>query len=136
MGIKTTLESEYDYDVVDEFLEYLFAFEASSEAAAMNLSKPELFKGVMEEIYRMFHNLKSACGYLKLEPFVKLLVLGEDIFDVARECKGPANEKFINWVLVMRDQIVIWEHELLDDKDFFSPPDRKVIRIPTEVEKR
>lgn len=134
MGIKTELESEYDYDVVDEFLEYLFVFEASSETTIMSLSKKEHFKDAIEEIYRMFHNLKSACGYLKLEPFVKLLALGEDIFDVARECEGPANEAFVNWVFILRDQLVIWEHELLDDKDFFSPPDRKVIRIPLEIE--
>lgn len=136
MGIKTELESEYDYDIVDEFIDFLFAFEASSELIIMNLNKEELYSDSINEIYRMFHNLKSACGYLHLELFIKLLVLGEDILDVARECKGPATEEFVSWVLLLRDQIVLWQHEILEDREKLSPPSRKVIKIPINVEKK
>lgn len=136
MGIKSDLESAYDFDVVDDFIDYLFVFEGSSELTIMNLSKQESFKHAIDEVFRMFHNLKSASSFLHIEPLTKLLTLGEDILDVARECEGPASEEFVSWVLALRDQIVSWQKEILEDRETLSLPNKKVIKIPLNVENR
>lgn len=136
MGIKSDLEGDYDFDVVDDFLDYLMVFEASSEMTIMSLSKQELYKHSIDEVFRMFHNLKSASSFLHIDPLTKLLTLGEDILDVARECEGPASEEFVSWVLALRDQIVLWEKEIFEDRERLSPPNKKVIKIPLNVENK
>lgn len=44
--------------------------------------------------------MKSAAGFLKLEPIIKLAVLCEDVAEEARILKGPASESFIDWLLL------------------------------------
>jgi two-component system chemotaxis sensor kinase CheA len=136
MGIKDRLEADYDFDVVDDFLDYLFVFNSTSEMIILSLEKKDEYVASVNELFRMFHNLKSASSYLHLDEMIRLVRLGEDILSVARELEGPASAEFINWLLVVKDQMGVWSEDINENRDSFEKVNKKIIKIPLDLEKK
>lgn len=117
MGIRSDLDSNFDYEIVDEFLDHYSMMVDYMESMIIDLSKPEMYDRTVNELFRVFHNIKSASGYLKIIPMTKLSAFVEDTLDVIRTKHTSVNEETINWLLSISDMFAIWKDDLKQDKE-------------------
>lgn len=112
MGILTQLEVDFDIEIVEDFISHYAIMCENMEPLIIGLNKKERYHENIGELFRIFHNMKSAAGFLKLEPIIKLAVLCEDVVEEARLLEGPASEPFIDWLLLVSDQFERYRHDV------------------------
>lgn len=117
MGIRSDLDAEFDFEIVDEFLDHYSMMVESMEVMIIDLSKPNLYERSLDELFRVFHNIKSASAYLKIGPMNKLATFVEDELDVLREKKPPIGEETVNWLLNISDMFAAWHDDLKLDNE-------------------
>ncbi len=135
VSIKENLFNNYDYDIVDDFILHYSVMTYQMENLIIYSAKKEQYKENIDELFRIAHNIKSAAGFLKIEPIVKLSTLLEEVLEEARELEGPANDDFIDWMLAIKDQLERYKDDIIDDAKEFSELDPNIIKIPTNLEK-
>ena len=84
MGVRRELETNYDFEIVDEFLDHYSMMVDILEPLMIDLEKRELFARSVDELFRIFHNIKSAAGFLKMEPMVRLATFVENALETMR----------------------------------------------------
>ncbi len=131
MGIYQNLEKEYDYDIVEEFFGHFSMMVESLEGLIVKLEDPTLFQRNVNELFRIFHTIKSASSYLKLTPVTKVVTLGEEVLEECRTLEGSASDALINWLLVVSDQLNAYKEDLENDSDTFTKTDSRIIKVPT-----
>jgi two-component system chemotaxis sensor kinase CheA len=136
MGILSNLESEYDLEIVEEFFSHYCYMCESMEPLIISLSKEDLYAQNIQELFRIFHNIKSASGFLKLEPITKLAELTEDVLEEARVLNGPASEEFIDWLLLVSDQFEKYRLDIENDNKYFSLFEPLIVKVPVDLERK
>ena len=99
MGIRSDLEANFDFEIVDEFLDHYSMMVDSMEIMIIDLSKPSMQVRCIDELFRVFHNIKSASGYLQIEPMLRLATLVEDELEQMRDKTKPINEEKNDYIL-------------------------------------
>lgn len=135
MGILAQLEVDFDIEIVEDFISHYAIMCENMEPLIIGLNKIERYEDNIGELFRIFHNMKSAAGFLKLEPIIKLAVLCEDVVEEARMLKGPASESFIDWLLLVSDQFEKYRRDVEKDADYFTVLNPLVIKVPFVLEK-
>ncbi len=135
MGLYTQLEIDFDLDIVEDFINHYSIMCENMEPLIINLNKQENFEENIRELFRIYHNLKSAGGFLKLDPIVKLATLSEDVCEEARVLEGPASEEFIDWLLLISDQFEVYRKDIEHDAEFFSMLNPLIIKVPLNLER-
>jgi len=115
MGIRSDLETNFDFDIVDEFLDHYSMMVDSMEIMIIDLSKPSMQKRSVDELFRVFHNIKSASGYLQIEAMTRLSTLVEDELEQLRNNSKPVNEETISWLLEISDMFALWQEDFKND---------------------
>ncbi len=131
MGVFQKLELEYDYEIVEEFFGHFSQMVESMESLIINLEKSSAYKKNINELFRMFHTIKSGSSYLKIEPIRKLVTLVEEVLQECRELDGSATDELINWLLSVSDQLNLYKEDLENDKEEFSHLNHTIIKVPT-----
>ncbi|MGH1601302.1 Hpt domain-containing protein [Campylobacter majalis] len=134
MGMLKSLEVDYSYDIVEEFLSHYSLMCDILEPLVINLGRTDKYGENIRELFRIYHNIKSAASYMHLEPIVKLATLAEEVCSEARDLVGPANDAFIDWLLLVCDQLNKYKDDLENDADFFSVLEPHIINIPTKLD--
>ena len=134
MGILKSLEIDYSYDIVEEFLSHYSLMCDLMEPLIIGLTMPDRYSGYIGELFRIFHNIKSAAGFMKLDPILKLTTLAEEICGEARDLQGPANDDFVDWLLLLSDQFSRYKNDIENDAEFFSPLDANIVKIPQKLD--
>lgn len=129
MGIKSDLEANFDYDIVDEFLDHYSMMVDSMEIMIIDLSKPEFHDRSVDGLFRVFHTIKSASSFLRIDSMRKLSALVEDELDTLRESKKQVNEETINWLLEIHDMFAMWNDDLKLDNEL-SKVKFSLLKIP------
>ena len=133
MGIKSDLDANFDFDIIDEFLDHYSLMIDSMEVMILDLSNPDTYKRSVNELFRVFHNIKSASGYLQIIPMTRLSSLVEDELELLRNMDKPINEETTNWLLAISDMFAQWHDDFkLDNK--LSKVKYSLLKIP-DVEK-
>lgn len=114
-GIVTKLQSEFDFEIIDEFITHFEVMQNSMEITILNLEKVEYYKNGVNELFRIFHNLKSSTSFLKLDDMHYLCVKTENSLSVARKLDGPASSAYVDWLLEVEDQFGLWLSEFQKD---------------------
>jgi len=135
MGILTQLEVDFDIEIVEDFVSHYAIMCENMEPLIIGLNRIERYNDNIGELFRIFHNMKSAAGFLKLEPIIKLAVLCEDVVEEARILHGPASESFIDWLLLVSDQFERYRKDVENNADFFTVLNPLIIKIPFELER-
>lgn len=135
MGLYTQLEIDFDLDIVEDFINHYSIMCENLEPLIINLNKEDSFEPNIGELFRIFHNLKSAGGFLKLDPIIKLATLSEDVCEEARVLSGPASEDFIDWLLLISDQFNTYRLDIENDSEYFSMLNPLIIKVPLDLEK-
>lgn len=133
MGILKKLEIDYSYDIVDEFLSHYSLMCDLMEPLIIGLGKKDKFKNNILELARIFHNIKSAAGFMHLDPILKLTTLSEEVVSEAKEIDGPATDDFIDWLLVVNDQFLKYRDDVEKDAEFFGILNPAIVKIPPEL---
>lgn len=134
MGILKILEIDYSYDIVEEFLSHYTLMCDLMEPLIINLARHDRYGSNISELFRIFHNIKSAAGFMRLDPIIKLTTLAEEICGEARDLQGPANEDFVDWLLLLSDQFNRYKNDIENDAEFFSPLDANIVKIPQKLD--
>jgi len=136
MGIYKKLEIDYDYEIVEEFLSHFSMMLGIMEPLIIDLENEDKFKRNINELFRIFHNIKSASSYLKLEPINKLATLSEEILEECRLVEGSATDELVEWLLSINDQMQLYKKDIDNDSEDFCEVSKKVIKIPTKFVKK
>lgn len=115
MGVRSDLAANFDFEIVDEFLDHYSMMVDSMEVMIIDLSKPNMYKRSISELFRIFHNIKSASGYLKIEPMQRLASFVEDELEILREKEVPISEETTDWLLAISDTFAEWRTDLKKD---------------------
>ncbi len=112
MGARRDLEDNYDFEIVDEFLDHYAMMVEIMEPLIIELGKEERYNHALDELFRIFHNIKSAAGFLNIEPMVRLSTFVESSLEAMRFQEGPANEDVLNWLISVNDTYIQWQEDL------------------------
>lgn len=135
LGLLGQLELEYDFDIVDDFMTHFNIFCDSLEPVIIALEDKSKYPDKINELFRMFHNMKSASGFLNIKQFVNICKIVEDILDEARTLSGPASDELIDWLLFVTDQFIIYMHDFNENKAYLSALNPKLIQVPKRLNK-
>ena len=111
MGIRSDLDANFDFEIVDEFLDHYSMMVESMEIMILDLSKPNMYDRSINELFRVFHNIKSASGYLKIVSMAKLSSFVEDELEILRTKKPPVSEETTTWLLDISDMFATWQDD-------------------------
>jgi len=125
VGISDYLYSEFDSDIVEEFLMLLDVLEDN-----MDLTIESLYQDseALNDLFRMFHNLKSASGFLKLKRIQTFAHFVEDILQEARD-KNKITEELIDWLFKVSNQFHIWYRNITNNEEL-APLQKEIFKIP------
>ena len=135
MGLFSQLEVDFDLEIVEDFVSHYGIMCETMEPLIIGLEKKELYMNNIAELFRIFHNLKSAAGFLKLEPIIKLATLCEDVAEEARILDGPATDEFIDWLLLISDQFDKYRVNIEEDDEYFGMLEPLIIKVPIHLQK-
>lgn len=117
MGIRSILEANFDFEIIDEFLDHYAMMVEIMEPLIIDLSNSERYSRAIEELFRIFHNIKSASGYLQIEPMVRLSTFVEDALEQLRSRDKAVNEDTVTWLISVADMFMQWQEDLKMDND-------------------
>lgn len=117
MGIRSDLENNFDFEIVDEFLDHFSMMIEIMEPLIVDLGNTERYHHSIEELFRIFHNIKSASGYLKIEPMSRLATLVEDALESLRKRDTVVNEETISWLISVSDMFMQWQEDFKMDNE-------------------
>jgi len=117
MGIRTSLDDSFDYEIVDEFYDHFTLMVESMEVIILDLSKEAFYKRSTDELFRVFHNIKSASGYLQITQMNRLAQFVEEFLDELREKNEPIGENTVTWLLEISDVFAQWQIDIRQDND-------------------
>ena len=117
MGIRTDLESNFDFEIIDEFLDHYAMMIEIMEPLIIDLGNSDRYGRSVEELFRIFHNIKSATSYLKVEPMIRLATFVEDALEQLRERDTCANEETISWLISVSDMFLQWQEDFKMDNE-------------------
>ena len=135
MGLFSQLEVDFDLEIVEDFISHYTIMCETMEPLIIGLEKKDQYENNIRELFRIFHNIKSAGGFLKLDPIVKLATLCEDITEEARILEGPATDDFIDWLLLISDQFDKYRMNIEDDDEYFGMLEPLIIKVPIHLQK-
>ena len=117
MGIRTNLDASFDYEIVDEFFDHYTMMIESMEVMIIDLSNEEMYKRSLDELFRVFHNIKSASGFLKITTMNRLAQFVEEFLEELRTREKPINEHTVNWLLEINDIFAQWQIDIKNDNE-------------------
>ena len=117
MGIRSDLTLNFDYEIVDEFLDHYSIMMDSMETLIIDLSKENIHERSLNELFRVFHNIKSASGFLKIEQMCRLAAYVEEVLQELRKINRPVNEDVVNWLLRISDMFAAWNDDIKNDNE-------------------
>ena len=126
MNIQDYLYSEFDSSIVEEFLMMLDVMEDMLDLTIERLYSD--YKEAVNDLFRMFHNLKSAAGFLKIKRIQNYAHFVEDILQKARE-NDKADEEFIDWMFKVADQFHEW-YGNIDRNEELAHIHPEILKIP------
>lgn len=130
MGIKKDLEENFDYEIVDEFLDHFGLMLEMLDNFILDLLKKESYSSSVNQLFRTFHNIKSATAYLNLELIRRFAKFVEDELEVLRNDEGPAPQEVVDWLILVSDQFKLWRVDLEEDRESLSKLNFKLLKIP------
>jgi len=135
MGLFSQLEVDFDLEIVEDFISHYAIMCETMEPLIIGLEKKDQYESNIAELFRIFHNMKSAGGFLKLEPIIKLATLCEDVAEEARILEGPATDDFIDWLLLVSDQFDKYRTNIEEDDEYFGMLEPLIIKVPIHLQK-
>lgn len=117
MGIRSDLEANFDFEIIDEFLDHYAMMVEIMEPLIIDLGIADRSHRSIEELFRIFHNIKSASGYLQMEPVVRLATFVEDALEQLRTRDTVVNDETVTWFISVADMFMQWQEDFKMDNE-------------------
>lgn len=117
MGIRSDLDSNFDSEVINEFYDHYTMMVESMEVMILDLSKPNLYQRSFDELFRVVHNVKSASGFLNIEPMRRLSTFVEEVLEELRLRDNPIEQNTQGWLLEVFDTFESWKEDMKNDRE-------------------
>lgn len=117
MGIRSELEANFDFEIIDEFLDHYAMMVEIMEPLIVDLGSETRYHRSIDELFRIFHNIKSASGYLQMEPMTRLAAFVEEALEQLRTRDKKANDETVNWMISVADMFMQWQEDLKMDNE-------------------
>lgn len=130
MGVRTQLEREFDYEIVDEFLDHFDIMTDTMEPAIIALENARQREAKINELFRIFHNIKSASSFLKIDRINHLAALAEEMMERLRANPDRIDDEIIDWLLLVSDQMRRWYEQILNNEETLAEIDPQSLNIP------
>ncbi|MDR0747059.1 MAG: Hpt domain-containing protein [Helicobacteraceae bacterium] len=130
MGILDQAHKDFDYEIVDEFIDHFEVMKDSMQPAILALENEVGYHNRIDELFRIFHNLKSASSYLRFERINRLSAFVENSLEELRKLSPPP-ERYIDWMLLVSDQFNVWFLDLINNRERFTPIDITLFNDPS-----
>jgi len=117
MGIRSHIEENYDFDIVDEFLDHFNLMTENMETIVINISNEELRERSIDELFRIIHNIKSASAYLEIVSMNRLASLVEEALEDLRNLHKPVSKEAIDWLIKISDMFAVWNDDFKQDNE-------------------
>ncbi len=127
MGIKSDLILNFDNEIVDDFIDHLDVMTGVME---INILSMQSDPSKVNELFRIFHNIKSASGFLQLHTMSKVANLAEEILDEVRDNLVEVTPQMVDWLIIVSDQFQKWSEELSFDAPQLSKIDTRILQLP------
>jgi len=132
MGVYAELESEFDFEIVEEFLSHFIIMIEPMEKLVIGLKNEASFSDNINQLFRTFHNIKSATGYLKIKPINTLVTLVEEVLEECRLVEGEGSEALVSWLILVCDQLSDYRDDLENDVEKFCVLNHRIIKVPVK----
>ncbi len=129
MGIRSYIEDNYDFDIVDEFLDHYNLMCESMETIVINISDEEMRERSIDELFRIIHNIKSASAYLKIISMNRLASVVEEELEDIRDLHKPVSQEAIDWLIKISDMFATWNDDFKQDNEL-SKVTYSLIKLP------
>lgn len=129
MGIKSELDANFDYEIVDEFMDHYSIMVDCMESMIIDLGREDMFARSIDELFRVFHNIKSSSGFLKITQMTKLATFVESVLEEIRTQHKSINEETLNWLLEISDMFAKWREDLRLDRSL-TPIKYSLLKLP------
>jgi len=126
MGVLDKLYEENDSDIVEEFLNQWDYIVDDIDLVIERLETD--YTESVNELFRIFHSLKSATAFLKLNRINIFAQLVEDVLESARQ-KDSATNELIDWLFLASGQIMKWYKEITHNEEL-SPIEANLLQLP------
>jgi len=126
MGVLDKLYDENDPDIVEEFVNQWDYIIDEIDLVIERLETD--YKNSVDELFRIFHSLKSATAFLKLNRINIFAQLVEDVLEHARK-ENKATDELIDWMFLASGQIMQWYKEITHNKEL-SAIDPRLLQLP------
>ena len=126
MGILDKLNEENDPEIVEEFLNQWDIIIDEIDLVIERLESD--YEDSINELFRIFHSLKSATAFLKLDRINLFAKLVEDVLESARKKDKPTDE-LIDWLFMASGQLMKWYQEITHNEEL-SMIDPKILKLP------
>lgn len=133
MGIHKTLQADISYDIIEEFIGSYATMCDDMEALILGLEKPELYRENITRLFRIFHNIKSASGYMGLDRMHKASEVVESVLEEARALDGRGTHELVNWMLIANDIFGQWRRELETNAIELSAIPPSILKLPSKI---
>ncbi|MBL0686894.1 MAG: phosphorelay protein [Sulfurospirillum sp.] len=135
MGLFLQLKTDFDLGIVENFISDYTIMCKTIELLIEDLDKKTEYESSVSELFRIFHNMKSAVSFLKLEPIIKLATICKNVLEEARILQGPATNEFIDWLLIVSNQLNKYRINIENDDETFSAFESLITKLPIHLEK-
>jgi len=125
MDILNKLYQEFDSSIIEEFLMMLDIIDIIIDDLEVD------YENAINDLFRLFHNLKSATAFLKLKRIHNFAHFVENILDKARNKKLNNSElqSLIDWLFIISNQFHEWYRNITGDYEL-APLNPKVLKTP------
>ena len=126
------MELSYDYEIVDEFLDHFDIMTEVMEPTIIAIESstdPQLRIDKINELFRIFHNIKSASSFLKIERLNLLAELAEEMVSRLRDDPESVDSRVIDWLLAVHDQMRRWYEQIAADEEL-EETDPNLLKLP------
>ena len=125
MRIQDYLYNEFDSSIVEEFLMLLDALEDNLD---LTIERLYYDYDAINDLFRMFHNLKSATSFLKIKRMANFAHFVENVLDKVRLNKKITKE-LIDWLFIVSNQFHKW-YENINKNEELASIDTNIFKIP------
>ncbi len=128
MGIFSQLEVNFDREIVEDFVFHYALMCKNMKPLIAGLLHPENYRKNMGELAHIFHNIKSAAGFLQLEPLMYLSYVCEEVVEQARMSQTYASKALVDWLVVASEQFECYRRDIGKDAADFTGLNPSIIQ--------
>ena len=126
MGVLDKLYEDNDSEIVEEFINQWDYIVDEIDLIIERLEDD--YQNSINELFRIFHSLKSATAFLGLKRINVFCHFVEDVLDNARN-RDNVTDELTDWLFIASGQIIKWYQEITHNKEL-SAIDTHLLRVP------